>query len=443
MTSRIPVPLLSFLLCLPLAAVAAAPQADVPPNQPAPKDLPWEDVRLLVDVMQLVKEEYVEPVDDKTLIHGAIRGLLGNLDPHSDFLDKSEFNDMQSLTSGEFNGIGIDVGLGDDNGVIVISPIDGSPAARAGIKSGDEILEVNGTSLDGLSLDQASELMRGKSGTAVTLTLLPEGSDKPRTVKLVREEVHVASTRAELLQRGYGYLRISDFGDDTADGVKSGVRALLKKNGGPLQGMVLDLRDDPGGLLDAAVDVSDDFLDSGIIVSAKGRATDANFVRRATPGDLLGGVPLVVLVNQGTASAAEIVAGALQDNHRALILGMQTFGKGSVQTVIPLPQGDAIKLTTALYYTPSGKSIQAEGIVPDVQVDALQLTGSGDDQEQDTSLKEANLPGHLANTSGAPAPSTGLAAIRAADDLASRDFQLYQALNVLKGLAVLQSHKGP
>ncbi|HET7176911.1 MAG TPA: S41 family peptidase [Gammaproteobacteria bacterium] len=443
MTIRLPVSLLSLLLCLPLAAVAAAPQAEAPPKQSLPQDLPWEDVRLLVDVMQLVKEEYVEPVDDKTLIHGAIRGLLGNLDPHSDFLDKSEFSDMQSLTSGEFNGIGIDVGLGDDNGIIVVSPIDGSPAARAGVKAGDEILEVNGTSTDGLSLDQASDLMRGKPGTSVTLTLLPEGSDKPKTVKLVREEVRVASTHAELLQHGYGYLRISDFGDDTADGVKSGMRALLKKNGGPLAGLVLDLRDDPGGLLDAAVDVSDDFLDSGIIVSAKGRAADANFVRRATPGDLLGGAPLVVLVNEGTASAAEIVAGALQDNHRALIMGVQTFGKGSVQTVIPLPQGDAIKLTTALYYTPSGRSIQAQGIVPDVEVDPLQLADGSEDQDPGASLKEANLSGHLANTSGAPAPATGLAAIRAADDLASRDFQLYQALNMLKGLAVLESRKGP
>ncbi len=428
-----------LLLVLPLAAVAAKPPAARTAAPAAATGLPWEDVRLLADVMQLVKDEYVEPVDDKTLIHGAIRGLLGNLDPHSDFLDKSEYSDMQDLTSGEFNGIGIDIGVQDD-AIVVIAPIDGSPAARAGVKAGDEILEVNGTSLDGLSLDQASDLMRGKSGSTVTLTLLPSGSDKPETVKLTREEVHVASARGELLEHGYGYVRISDFGDDTADGVKSSMRALLKKNGGPLAGLVLDLRDNPGGLLDAAVDVSDDFLDSGLIVSARGRAADANFQRRATPGDLLGGAPLVVLVNQGTASAAEIVAGALQDNHRALIMGVQTFGKGSVQTVIPLAQGDAIKLTTALYYTPSGKSIQAQGIVPDVAVDALQLA----DQPQDgdsAPLKEANLSGHLANA--APAPATGDAAIRAADSLAAQDFQLYQALNMLKGLSVLQSRKGP
>ena len=428
-----------FLLLLPLAATAAKPPAAPTRVPAAATGLPWEDVRLLVDVMQLVKDEYVEPVDDKTLIHGAIRGLLGNLDPHSDFLEKSEFSDMQDLTSGEFNGIGIDIGV-DGDAIVVVSPIDGSPAARAGVKAGDEILEVNGTSLDGLSLDQASELMRGKPGSAVSLTLLPQGSDKPVTVKLTREEVHVPSARAELLQRGYGYIRISDFGDDTADGVKSGMRALLKKNGGPLAGLVLDLRDNPGGLLDAAVDVSDAFLDSGLIVSARGRTPDANFQRRATPGDLLGGAPMVVLVNQGTASAAEIVAGALQDDHRALILGVQTFGKGSVQTVIPLAQGDAIKLTTALYYTPSGRSIQAQGIVPDVVVDPLQFA---DDSQDDggATLKEANLSGHLANA--APAPATGDAAIRAADSLAAKDFQLYQALNMLKGLSVLQSRKGP
>jgi len=428
---------LFLALSLPLAAAHGAAPANTPPKQAAAKDLPWEDVRLLVDVMQLVKDEYVEPVDDKTLIHGAIRGMLGNLDPHSDFLDKSEFSDMQSLTSGEFNGVGIDIGV-QDNAIVVIAPIDGSPAARAGVRAGDEILEVNGTSLDGLSLDQASDLMRGKPGSIVTLTLLPEGADKPVTVKLIREEVHVPSTHAELLQHEYGYLRISDFGDDTAAGVVSGMRALQKKNGGPLAGLVLDLRDNPGGLLDAAVDVSDAFLDSGIIVSVKGRGPDSNFERRAKPGDLLSGAPLVVLVNQGTASAAEIVAGALKDNHRALIMGVQTFGKGSVQTVIPLPQGDAIKLTTALYYTPSGKSIQAEGIVPDVQVDPLQLAGQSEDDGG--ALKEANLSRHLANT--VPAAVTGDGAARAGDDLAMKDFQLYQALNMLKGLSVLNTvHK--
>ena len=431
---RLAVLLFTALLC------GAALAADAPPPKTsAAKPLPWEEVRQLADVMELIKEQYVEPVDDKTLIKGAIRGMLGNLDPHSDFLDKSEFSDMQDLTSGEYNGIGIDIGVDDEGNVVVVSPIDGSPAARAGVQAGDAIIEVDNTSTDGLSLDQVSELLRGKPGSHVTLTLLPEDSDKTYTVKITREEVHVPSTHALLLQKGYGYLRVSDFGDDTGPGVVSGVRALIKQNGGPLLGLVLDIRNNPGGLLDAAVAVSDAFLDRGLIVSARGRAPDADIQRSATPGDLLDGAPLVVLVNEGTASAAEIVAGALQDNHRALIMGNQTFGKGSVQTVIPLPQGDAIKLTTSLYYTPSGRSIQAEGITPDVVVDPLELAAA--DQEQGgNELKEANLRGHLANAT--PTPATGDAAIKAEDDLAAKDFQLYQALNMLKGLSVLDTRKG-
>ncbi len=430
---------LSFAL---LSGASLAPLADdAPAAKPAAKPLPWEEVRQLADVMQLVKEQYVEPVDDKTLLKGAMRGMLGNLDPHSDFLDKSEFGDLQDMTSDQYNGIGIDVDVGDDGLVEVVSPIDGSPAARAGVRSGDEILEVNGTSTDGLSLDQVSALLQGKPGTSVDLTLLPDDSNKPYSVKLVREEVHVGSTRTELLQKGYGYIRVSDFSDDTSGGVVAGLHTLAKQSGGPLAGVILDLRDNPGGLLDSAVAVSDTFLDKGLIVTAKGRAPDANFERRATPGDLLNGAPLVVLVDEGTASAAEVVAGALQDNHRALIVGSRTFGKGSVQTVIPLPQGDAIKLTTSLYYTPSGRSIQAEGITPDVDVEALQVTPDEDDSGQAAAEREAKLKSHLPNP--APAPATGAAAIKAADALAQRDFQLYQALNILKGMATLRAtHTG-
>ncbi|MGE5626194.1 MAG: S41 family peptidase [Bacillota bacterium] len=426
----------ALLAAASLALFAADPPA---PAKPAAKPLPWEEVRQLADVMELVKQQYVEPVDDKTLIKGAIRGMLGNLDPHSDFLDKAAFSDMEDFTRGEYNGIGIDIGEDDNGDVVVVTPIDGSPAARAGVQAGDAILQVNDTATDGLTLDQVSDLLKGKPGTSVTLTLLPEDSDRTYTVKLTREEVRVPSTHAELLAKGYGYLRISDFGDDTAGGVAKGMKELVKKNGAPLAGLVLDIRNNPGGLLDAAVAVSDDFLEHGLIVSARGRAPDANFQRRASPGDILDGAPLVVLVNEGTASAAEIVAGALQDNHRALILGNQTFGKGSVQTVIPLPQGDAIKLTTSLYYTPSGRSIQAEGIVPDVVVDPLELTANAQEGSGAT-LNESKLSRHLTNTT--PAPATGNAAIRAADDLAAKDFQLYQALNMLKGLAVLRANRG-
>jgi len=431
-------------LCIGLlsASVAAAPApVKAPPASTRSPALPWDEVRQLADVMQLIKEQYVVPVDDATLLHGAIRGMLGNLDPHSDFLDKSEYSDMEDLTSGQYNGIGIDIGVDDSGGIIVVAPIDGSPAAKAGVQAGDALLSVDGTSTDGLTLDQASELLRGKLGSKVTLELQGQGQDQPYDIRLTREQVKVASAHGELLQKGYGYLRIADFGDDTASGVASTMKELVKKNGGPLQGLVMDLRSNPGGLLDAAVAVADDFLDSGLIVTAKGRAADASLSRSATPGDLLGGAPLVVLVDTGTASAAEIVAGALKDDHRALIVGEQTFGKGSVQTVIPLPQGDAIKLTTALYYTPSGRSIQAEGIEPDVEVDALQLADESG-AERTGPEKEANLRSHLANPSAAPAPGTGAAAIRAEDALAAKDFQLYQALNVLKGLAAV-GHSGP
>ena len=434
--------LLASALVLTAAGAFAAPAPIKAPAAATAPKLPWDEVRQLADVMQLVKEQYVVPVDDATLLHGAIRGMLGNLDPHSDFLDKSEYSDMEDFTSGRYNGIGIDVGLDDGGNVIVVAPIDGSPAAKAGIQAGDAILAVDGTSTEGLTLDQASELLRGKLGSKVTLELQGQGQDQPYTVKLVRQEVKVASAHGELLQKGYGYLRISDFGDDTPGAVASSMKELIRKNGTPLAGLVMDLRNNPGGLLDSAVTVADDFLDNGLIVTAKGRAPDASLSRSATPGDLLDGAPLVVLVDAGTASAAEIVAGALKDNHRALIVGQQTFGKGSVQTVIPLPEGDAIKLTTALYYTPSGRSIQAEGIQPDVEVDALQLADqSGDDRAGPE--KEASLRAHLANPTAAVAPATGNAALHAEDALAAKDFQLYQALNVLKGLAAVShaSHR--
>ena len=430
------VALLPLLLAGTAVFAAETPQ---PPDKVQPPNLPWEDVRLLADVMQLVKDEYVEPIDDKTLIKGAIRGLLSGLDPHSDFLDKSDYADLQSVTTDEYNGIGIEVSE-QQGAIVVVSPFDGSPAARAGIRAGDQLLEVNGTSLDGLTLDQTSDLLRGKTGTPVTLKLLPAGSDKPETVKLVREEVHIASVHGDMLAPGYGYVRVSTFSDDTGPGVNAAVAKLIKQNKGPLNGLVLDLRDNPGGLLDAAVEVSDAFLDSGTIVTAKGRAADSSFTRRATPGDLLNGAPLIVLVDGGTASAAEIVAGALKDNHRALLLGEQTFGKGSVQTVIPLPQGDAVKLTTALYYTPSGRSIQAQGIQPDVEVQPLQLAGTdGAAEDGQDNLKEANLSGHLANT--APTPQKDNGSAQAADDLAAKDFQLYEALNMLKGLSAMNIHK--
>lgn len=415
-----------MVLALALTSVCAVHAAT--PAPAAASTLPWQQVKLLADVMQLVKQDYVEPVSDTTLLTNSIRGMLAGLDPHSAYLDKSDYQQLQIITTDQFGGLGLEV-TQQDGAVMVVSPIDGTPAAKAGIQSGDLILRVNGTALDGLTLDQAVALMRGKPGTTVTLTVLRRGVAKPLSFTLTRTQVHLTSTRSRLLQPGYGYLRISQFSEDTADGVTSAVKSLVQQNHAPLKGLILDLRNNPGGLLDAAVDVSDDFLNSGVIVSARGRAPDSNFMRRATPGDILAGAPMVVLVNAGTASAAEITAGALQGNHRALILGTQTFGKGSVQTVIPLPEGGALKLTTSLYYTPSGHSIQAEGIKPNIVVPEFKLSAPAAAE----TLTEASLEGHLANSAPAPQAAANLSA---EDQLAQQDFQLYEALNVLKGLTL-------
>ena len=420
---------LAVTLAVP-ASVSAASSPTAAPN--AATALPWQKVRLLADVMQLIKQDYVRPVDDTTLLDNAMRGMLAGLDPHSAYLDRSDYQQMQVITTGEFAGLGLEIT--EQNGAVtVVSPIDGTPAAQAGIRSGDIIVKINDTALDGLSLNEAVALMRGPPGSRVTLTVLRRGSPQPLSFNLTRSEVHVASVRSHLLQPGYGYLRISQFSEDTGDAVASALQALTRENRAPLKGLVLDLRDNPGGLLDAAVAVSDDFLNGGVVVIAKGRAPDSNFVRHATPGDRLNGAPLVVLVNGGTASAAEITAGALQDNRRAVILGTRTFGKGSVQTLIPLPQGAALALTTSLYYTPSGHSIQAEGIEPNIWVPEFQVNApTGDDN-----YREANLQGHLANN--APTPQAP-ANLRSDQRLAQQDFQLYQALTVLKGLTAAGRH---
>jgi len=422
-------------LTAPCSQAAPPPAGSQTAPTQAKSQLPWKQVRLLVDVMQLVKEEYVHPVDDQTLIHNAIRGILSGLDPHSAFLNKADYQQMESFTTGTFDGLGMEVGLVQGQ-VVVISPIDDTPAAKAGIRPGDIILRVNGTSLDGLGLEQAVKLIRGTPGSQVTLTILHAHGDKPVDIKLTRAQVHLSSVKSHLLSEGLGYIRISQFAQDTGAGVRQAVHKLDQQNKAPLNGLVLDMRDNPGGLLDAAISVSDAFLNSGVIVSARGRAPDANFVRRATPGDILDGAPLVVLVNGGTASAAEITAGALQDNHRAILLGQQTFGKGSVQTLIPMPEGDAIKLTTALYYTPSGHSIQAEGIRPDIVVAPLRLAKH---QASDLELlKESNLEGHLSNTSPTPEATTGS---DGEQTLAAQDFQLYQAVTLLRGLSLERSNR--
>jgi len=338
--------------------------ADKPP---APgQEVPWQDARLLAEVLERVEREYVDPVDDHQLLQAAIRGMVSSLDPYSAYLDGDEYDDIKISSSGQYSGVGIEVSM-EDGQVVVVAPLDGSPAAAAGIRSGDVIATIDGVPVNTTALADTIGRMRGKEGTSVKIGILREGSTEPLQITLKRSRVQLHSVSSELPQAGYGYVRIAQFSETTGEELNAALKALRTKNGAPLKGLVLDLRNNPGGVLEAAVAVADAFLDSGVIVSAKGRTAESKFEMSATPGDDLNGAPLVVLVNGGSASAAEIVAGALKDHHRATLMGRTTFGKGSVQTVMPLGHDRAIKLTTSLYYTPSGVSINHRGIAPDIE----------------------------------------------------------------------------
>src|SRR5579862_7329372 len=323
--------------------------ADKPPA--LGQDVPWQDARLLAEVLERVEREYVEPVDDHQLLQAAIRGMVSSLDPYSAYLDGDEYDDIKISSSGEYSGVGIEVSM-EDGQVVVVAPLDGSPAADAGIRSGDVIATIDGVPVNTTTLADTIGRMRGKEGTTVKIGILREGSTEPLQITLKRSRVQLRSVSSELLEPGYGYVRIAQFSETTGGELTLALKALRSKSGAPLKGLVLDLRNNPGGVLEAAVAVADAFLDSGIIVSAKGRTAESKFEMSATPGDDLNGAPIVVLVNGGSASAAEIVAGALKDHHRATLMGRTTFGKGSVQTVMPLGGDRAIKLTTSLYYTP-------------------------------------------------------------------------------------------
>ncbi len=337
------------------------------PASPRP-DLPWQDARMLADVLERVKHDYVNPVGDHELLQAAIRGMVSSLDPYSAYLDGDEYDEVKISSSGQYSGIGIEVSMEDDE-VVVVSPFEGSPAAVAGIRPGDVIVSIDGIPVNTTTLSDTIGRMRGKEGTTVKIGILREGSTEPLQFSLKRSRVELRSVKSELLEPGTGYVRISQFSETTGDDLDAALKNLHKRNGAPLKGLVLDLRNNPGGVLEAAVAVSDIFLDSGVIVTAKGRTPESKFEMDATPGDALNGAPIVVLINGGSASAAEIVAGALKDNHRAKLMGRTTFGKGSVQTVIPLQGDRAIKLTTSLYYTPSGISINHRGIAPDIELE--------------------------------------------------------------------------
>jgi carboxyl-terminal processing protease len=331
-------------------------------------DLPWQDARMLATVLERVKHDYVNPVDDHQLLQAAIRGMVASLDPYSAYLDGDEYDEVKISSSGRYSGVGIELSIEDEQ-VVVIAPFEGSPAALAGIRSGDIIVTIDGIPVNTSTLADTIGRMRGAEGTSVKMGIMREGNPEPMLFTLKRSRVELHSVRAEMLESGYGYVRISQFSETTGDDLNAALKNLRKHNGAPLKGLVLDMRDNPGGVLEAAVSVADTFLDSGVIVTAKGRTPDSKFEMSATPGDALNGAPIVVLVNGGSASAAEIVAGALKDQHRAKLMGRTTFGKGSVQTIIPLSDDRAVKLTTSLYYTPSGVSINHRGIAPDIELE--------------------------------------------------------------------------
>jgi carboxyl-terminal processing protease len=392
--------------------------------------LPLTELRAFAEVFARIKQDYVEPVDDKKLLQDAIQGMLHGLDPHSSYLDEEEFAELKTGASGEFSGLGIEIGI-EDGFVKVIAPIDDTPAQRAGILAGDLIIRINQQSVKGMTLDEAVSLMRGEPGSEVLLHILRDGREKPFAVKLRRAVVKTNSVKRRMLADGFGYIRLSHFQQPTPDDMLVAIGVLKRKANNALKGLVLDLRNNPGGVLNAAVTVSDAFLTEGAIVYTEGRTKNSQLRFKAVPDDVLEGAPMVVLVDGGSASASEIVAGALQDHRRAVIMGQRTFGKGSVQTIVPVNETAGIKLTTARYFTPNGRSIQAEGIKPDIEL--VNITVNAADEET-TALKEADLAGHLTNPESHKDPVS----VIEQDEISTQDdYVLSQALNLLKGLVIL------
>ena len=430
-------PALALALLLSSAPSLAETAPAATPSDDSAAVLPLDELRTFAEVLDRIKASYVEPVDDKTLLENAIKGMLSNLDPHSAYLGPEDFRDLQESTSGEFGGIGIEVGIEDDY-VRIVSPIDDTPASKAGIEAGDLIVKIDSQVAKGMSMMEVVEKLRGKPGSTVVLTIV-RNDGKPFEVELVRAAIQVKSVKSQMLEDGYGYLRISQFQVNTGDEIGKALAKLKKDNGGKkLNGLVLDLRNNPGGVLQAAVEVSDHFLKKGRIVYTKGRIANSELSFSANPADASEGVPLVVLINGGSASASEIVAGALQDHKRAILMGTESFGKGSVQTVLPLNNDRALKITTALYFTPNGRSIQAQGIVPDIEVTRAKVTR----EQIGQGYKEADLAGHLGNGNGGadkPSGKKTKVAPRPQDD----DYQLSQALTLLKGLNVTRAQSAP
>lgn len=396
--------------------------------------LPLHELRVFTEIFAKIKNDYVEQIGDKQLLEDAVRGMLAGLDPHSTYLDEEEYKNMQESASGQFGGLGIEITM--ENGFVkVIAPIDDTPAQRAGIKSGDLIIKLDDSSVKGMSLNDAIDIMRGEPNVPITLTIIREHEKVPLIITVIRDIIEIKSVKFDTLEAGFGYLRVANFQTQTPQYLRQAVAKLKENNNDQLKGIVLDLRDNPGGILSAAVGVADVFLNSGLIVYTEGRIANSKARFHATPSTALPDVPVVVLVNSGSASASEIVAGALKDHGRAVIMGEKTFGKGSVQTIFPMSDKVALKLTTARYYTPNGRSIQVSGIRPDIIIDKVKISGAED--LPDPSIKEKDLVGHLGNVQQqAKDEEINGSSSEEEENLALKDYELYEALNVLKGIAI-------
>ncbi|HSC66795.1 MAG TPA: S41 family peptidase [Cellvibrio sp.] len=394
--------------------------------------LPLEELRTFTRVYDHVRNGYVDQIDDAKLLEYAIKGMVAELDPHSAYLDKEAFADLQASTSGEFGGVGMEVSV-EDGFIKIVTPIDDSPAAKAGVLAGDVITRIDDKPVKGMDLNKAINLLRGPKNSPIKITVMREGTDQPIDFNLVRDIIKVQSVRTRLLEQDYFYIRVAQFQLDTGKDLAQKLREQLKKSP-DTKGIILDLRNNPGGVLQASVEVVDAFLDGGQVVYTQGRLDNSNISYNAEAGDLTAGLPLVVLINDGSASASEIVAGALQDHQRAVIMGTRSFGKGSVQSVIPISNDRAIKLTTALYYTPKGRSIQAQGIEPDVNVERVKIA----DIQQGSGTTEADLARHLGNTKGGEESTSKDRADKrtSSAELLKEDNQLHEALNLLKGLHI-------
>jgi carboxyl-terminal processing protease len=466
----------SVLVLMPMAACSEETSKE--------EKLPIADLQRFTKVIEYIKEYYVKPVSDEVLFENAMRGMLAGLDPHSSYFSMDEFSDLKASTTGKFGGLGVQV-IPEDGFIRVISPIDDTPAQRAGIQSGDLIIKLDNTAVKGLTEQQAIEKMRGEKGTKIVLTIIRQGENKPLLITVVRDTINVQSVRTKMLDDNFGYVRVSQFQSNSGEELTRSLQALKKNNGGKLKGIILDLRNNPGGVLDSAVQIADAFLDrdklkqyDNVIVYAKGRIPGSQLKEKAHAGDLLNGSPIVVLINAGSASAAEIVTGALQDYHRAVVVGTKSWGKGTVQTVLPLKDNRGLKLTTALYYTPAGRSIQATGIVPDILVQNLKIPAPEKDDLNTLLFRESDLQGHLENGNAKDteqsidqkieekidqkiktqdkdknkninknkdkdklSEKTPSSTDPVATDLLYTDYQLHEALNILKGLTLTSTNQ--